>query len=61
MTDTLKKGDLVIWESHYGYRPKLRPTSQQYDFYEKNPNFQKIQYYQSSDRRFTIVFFQKTN
>ncbi len=61
VTDTLKKGDLVIWDSHYGYRPKLRPTSQQYDFYEKNPNFQKIQYYQSSDRRFTIVFFQKTN
>ncbi|MCB0401909.1 MAG: DUF2029 domain-containing protein [Flavobacteriales bacterium] len=61
VTDTLSKGDLVIWESHYGYRPKLRPTSQPYEFYEKSPDFQKIQYYQSSDRRFTIVFFQKTN
>ncbi len=60
VTDSLKKGDIVIWESHYGYRPKLRPTSQQYDFYEKSPYFQKVQYYQSSDRRFTIVFFQKT-
>tara|TARA_R110001592_G_scaffold156341_4_gene386758 strand:- start:725 stop:2344 length:1620 start_codon:yes stop_codon:yes gene_type:complete len=58
-TDTLKVGDLVIWDSHYGYRPKLRPTSQPYDFYEKDPRFEKIQYYQSKDRRFTIVFFLK--
>ncbi|MCB9334550.1 MAG: hypothetical protein H6586_00255 [Flavobacteriales bacterium] len=58
-TDTLKVGDLVIWESHYGYRPKLRPTSQPYDYYEKDARFEKIQYYQSKDRRFTIVFFLK--
>ena len=59
-TDTLKKGDLVIWESHYGYRPKLQPTSQKYEYYENSPDFRKIQYYQSTDNRFTIVFFQKT-
>jgi hypothetical protein len=58
-TDTLKVGDVVVWESHYGYRPKLRPTSQPYDYYEKDARFQKIQYYQSKDRRFTIVFFLK--
>lgn len=58
-TDSLKVGDLVIWESHYGYRPKLRPTSQPYEYYEKDPRFEKIQYYQSKDRRFTIVFFLK--
>ncbi len=57
--DTLKKGDLIIWDTHYGYRPKLQPTSQQYDFFQNNPNFRRIQYYQSSDNRFTIVFFQK--
>jgi len=56
-TDSLKVGDVVIWESHYGYRPKLRPTSQNYDYYENDPKYQKIQYYQSKDRRFTIVFF----
>lgn len=60
-TDSLKKGDLVIWESHYGYRPELRPSSQNYEYYEKDPRFQKIQYYQSSDNRFTIVFFLKTS
>ena len=60
-TDTLKKGDLVIWESHYGYRPELRPTSQKYEYYENDPRFQKIQYYQSSDNRFTIVFFLKVS
>ncbi|MCB9365166.1 MAG: hypothetical protein H6587_11400 [Flavobacteriales bacterium] len=58
-TDTLKVGDLVVWDSHYGYRPKLRPGSQPYEYYEKDPRFQKIQYYQSKDRRFTIVFFLK--
>jgi len=57
--DTLKKGDLVIWESHYGYRPKLSPTSQMYDFYDKSSNFEKIQYYQSKDKRFLIAFFRK--
>jgi len=59
VTDSLQKGDIVIWESHYGYRPKLRPTSQPYDFYDKNESYQKIQYYQSKDKRFMIVFFQK--
>lgn len=58
-TDTLKSGDLVVWDSHYGYRPKLRPTSQSFDFYDKNPEFEKIQYYQSKDRRFLVAFFRK--
>ena len=57
--DTLNKGDLIIWESHYGYRPKLQPKSQQYNYFESNPKYKKIQYYQSTDSRFTIVFFQK--
>lgn len=58
-TDSMEVGDLVVWESHYGYRPKLRATSQPYDFYDKHPNFQKIQYYQSKDNRFLIAFFRK--
>lgn len=58
-TDTLKVGDIVIWDSHYGYRPKLRPTSQPYDYYDKHPNYQKIQYYQSKDNRFLVAFFRK--
>jgi hypothetical protein len=57
--DTFQVGDLIIWESHYGYRPKLSPTSQPYDFYDKNPNFEKIQYYQSIDKRFLVAFFRK--
>ena len=58
-TDSMAIGDLVVWESHYGYRPKLRATSQPYDFYDKSPNFEKIQYYQSKDKRFLIAFFRK--
>jgi len=58
-TDSMKVGDLVVWESHYGYRPKLRATSQPYDYYDKNPDFEKIQYYQSKDNRFLIAFFRK--
>ena len=58
-TDSMEVGDLVVWESHYGYRPKLRATSQPYDFYDKHPNYQKIQYYQSKDNRFLIAFFRK--
>jgi hypothetical protein len=58
-TDSMAVGDLVVWESHYGYRPKLRPTSQPYDFYDESPNFEKIQYYQSKDKRFLVAFFRK--
>ena len=58
-TDSMVVGDLVVWESHYGYRPKLRPTSQTYDFYDKSDKFQKIQYYQSKDKRFLVAFFRK--
>lgn len=59
VTDTLKKGDLLIWESHYGYRPKLRPTSQKLEYYQNNPKYRTIQYYFSKDRRFRVDFFQK--
>lgn len=58
-TDSMQVGDLIVWESHYGYRPKLRPTSQTYDYYDKDPRFEKIQYYQSNDKRFLIAFFRK--
>ena len=58
-TDSLKKGDIVVWESHYAYRPKLRAPSQPYEFYDKSPDFQKIQYYQSKDKRFLVAFFRK--
>lgn len=58
-TDSMDVGDLIVWESHYGYRPKLRATSQPYDFYDKHPDFEKIQYYQSKDNRFLIAFFRK--
>ena len=58
-TDTLKRGDLVVWESHYGYRPKLRATSQNYEFYDSSADFEKIQYYQSKDKRFLVAFFRK--
>ncbi|MGB0887837.1 MAG: hypothetical protein ACPGSL_06925 [Vicingaceae bacterium] len=60
-TDSMEVGDLVVWESHYGYRPKLRPTSQTYDYYDKDPRFEKIQYYQSKDNRFLIAFFRKVS
>lgn len=58
-TDSMAVGDLVVWESHYSYRPKLRATSQPYDFYDKSPKFEKLQYYQSKDNRFLIAFFRK--
>lgn len=56
--DTLGRGDLVIWDSHYGDRREVS-TSKPYQYYEDSPDFQRIQYYQSSDNRFTIVFFKK--
>ncbi len=56
--DTLDRGDIIIWDSHYGDRREV-PTSQPYQYYEDSPNYQRIQYYQSTDNRFTIVFFKK--
>ncbi|MBL4593056.1 MAG: hypothetical protein JKX68_04475 [Flavobacteriales bacterium] len=56
--DTLDRGDVIVWDSHYGDRKEV-PTSQPYQYYENSPDYQRIQYYQSTDNRFTIVFFQK--
>lgn len=56
-------GTIIIWDSHYSYRPKLRDNQVPHTFFLDRP--QKFpQYYNpvsTPDRRFAIFTFQKAN
>ena len=42
-----------------GRKLPLEVRIQLFDYYDKHPNYQKIQYYQSKDNRFLVAFFRK--
>jgi hypothetical protein len=57
-------GSLVIWESHYGYRPEFRgydnlPYDVQLESIEHNSSFKMLKEIVSSDKRFAAFVFEK--
>jgi tetratricopeptide (TPR) repeat protein len=53
-------GDLIIWESHYGYRPKYRPGSLKDQYFSSRPNeFRFINQFIASDKRFQAKVYVK--
>lgn len=52
------KGSLVVWDSHYSYRPEYKNDTQ-LEFLEKNPNYKLLTQFASSDRRFAAFIFEK--
>lgn len=54
-------GSIVIWESHYGYRPKLYKNAVNVDYFQRRPNAYALQQnHISTDQRFQAVVFEKT-
>ena len=51
-------GSVIVWESHYGYRPEWK-NDVKYEDLLNNPNFKQIQQYQTPDKRFLAVLFEK--
>lgn len=61
-TATMEKapvGSLILWDSHYGYRPNYK-RGVPYQYFAESPSYRQIQVFQSSDNNFAFVFFEKT-
>lgn len=58
--DTTEIGSLIIWDSHYSYRPKLHDDDLPVGFFLDRPyNFQLIKQLQSVDKNFSAYGFLK--
>jgi Flp pilus assembly protein TadD len=59
--DSAAIGDIIIWESHYSYRPNIRPTSVPIEYFTSRPQEYKVlQEYMSKDNRFMAKIFMKS-
>jgi hypothetical protein len=57
--DTAKAGSLIIWETHYGYRPTMK-LDVPFDSLRNNPyRYQFLKEFVSSDQRFAAFVFEK--
>ncbi|MBZ0204392.1 MAG: hypothetical protein K8I03_15365 [Ignavibacteria bacterium] len=52
------KGTIVIWDSHYSYRPEYKYDTQ-LELLQNNPNFKLLNQFMSSDKRFGAFIFEK--
>ena len=53
---------IIVWDSHYSYRPKLRENSLPSSYFENRPHeFKQIKEFISSTRKFKAKIFLKTS
>lgn len=52
------KGTIVIWDSHYSYRPEYKNDTK-LEFLQNNPNYKLLNQFVSSDKRFGAFIFEK--
>ena len=52
------KGSIVIWDSHYSYRPEYKNDTQLEEL-QNNPNYKLLNQVGSTDRRFVAFIFEK--
>lgn len=58
--DEAPKGTIIFWDSHYSYRPQLRPTSLPHThFLDKPEEFKALGQFVSTDKRFGVLVFEK--
>ncbi|MEO8665087.1 MAG: hypothetical protein ABI462_06295 [Ignavibacteria bacterium] len=58
---TAKKGDIVIWDSHYSYRPKDLKNDVQLETLKSDSTYKLLKSINSSDGRFGSFVFEKVN
>jgi hypothetical protein len=57
---TAPAGSIIIWESHYGYRPKLNKNTVNADYFQRRPQqYTLLQNRISTDKRFQALVFEK--
>lgn len=60
--DTSKVGDVVIWESHYSYRPKKKATSLPVNYFLARPNeYAEVYSQRTKSNKFLIKVFEKVS
>jgi len=58
--ETAPIGSIMVWESHYGYRPKLNKNTVTTDYFARRPaQYVLQQNHISTDQRFQAVIFEK--
>lgn len=58
---TAPVGSVIIWESHYSFRPKLNKNTVNTDYFERRPiQYVLLQNRISTDQRFQVLVFEKT-
>ena len=60
-TATMEKapiGSIVLWDSHYGYRPNYK-RGVPYEYFVQSGKYKELQVFQASDNRFAAVIFEK--
>jgi len=57
---TAPVGSVIIWESHYSYRPKLNKNTVNADYFQRRPaQYTLLQNRISTDQRFQVLVFEK--
>lgn len=54
------KGSILVWESHYGFRPEFN-NDVKFEDLQNNPDFKIINQYVSLDKRFVAYIIEKVN
>lgn len=58
--DSAAVGTIIIWDSHYSYRPKVRGNSVPYQFFTNRPTeYKQIRDFKASNGKFTVLVFEK--
>jgi len=60
-TATMEKapvGSIVLWDSHYGYRPSYK-RGVPYEYFAQSGQYKELQVFQAPDQRFAYVIFEK--
>lgn len=55
-----KKGDLIVWDTHYGYRPEYN-NDVKFETLQNDANLKLLNQIPSSDKRFQVFVFEKIN
>jgi hypothetical protein len=56
--ETADSGDIVIWDSHYSYRPVYK-MDVQLEYFQDNPDYRLLQRFVSRDQRYVAFIIEK--
>jgi hypothetical protein len=54
------KGDIIVWDSHYGYRPEYE-NDVKFEVLQKDSTLKLLNQFASSDKRYQAFVFEKMN